>query len=257
MKFFSNSYAFSIILLLIVCTQLRAQDSTHPHIDPSRPTNLYTRLSNNIEYNWQANDKRTYGYRANFVWASKNQAHALQLELPLLYATTSSKYGVGDIRFRYYWVPYKDYSKKPGALSFTFDTYLPSGKPQDGLGRGRWIVAPGISTAFVFKKFSTFPNISYLYSGPIISGKMPARNNAFNGYILQSNCVYKIDKKNYIDCTPIFMKNSYSNAGKDDFVVEGNYLYMLTPNKIQIGCFARRYFLGNSTTVRASLRIYF
>ena len=77
-----------------------------------------------------------------------------------------------------------------------------------------------------------------------------------NGYIIQSICVYKF-KKSYLDCTPIFMKNSYSNQGRDDFVVEGNYLYMVKPNRIQVGCFARRYFLGNSTTLRAAMRIYF
>ena len=53
------------------------------------------------------------------------------------------------------------------------------------------------------------------------------------------------------------MKNSYSNAGKDDFVLEGNYLHMVKENKMQIGCFARRYFYGNATTVRVSVRMYF
>ena len=250
-------FVFIACMLFFSCTKITAQDSTANHIDPSRPTNLYTRLSNNLEYNFLKNGNRTYGYRGNFVWASKNQAHAVQIELPLLYSTSSGKFGVGDIRLRYNWVPYKDYSKKPGALGFTIDAYLPSGNRDNGLGRGRWIVAPGISTAFVFGNFSMFPNVSYVYSSEIIRGKLPVTNNALKGYMLLSSFVYKISKKKYIDCTPFFIKNSYSNAGNDDFIVEGNYLYMLKPNKVQVGCFVRRFFYGNATSIRASVRYYF
>jgi hypothetical protein len=95
-----------------------------------------------------------------------------------------------------------------------------------------------------------------LHSSEIKGSEISSQGaEALNGYMVQSICVYKF-KKSYLDCTPIFMKNSYSNRGKDDFVVEGNYLYMIKPNKMQIGCFARRYFHGNSTTLRAALRIY-
>jgi hypothetical protein len=228
------------------------------HIDPSKPTNQYTRLSNNLEYDFLRAGKRTYGYRANFIWASPRQHHSLYVELPLLYATASKKFGLSDMRFRYYWVPYKNYSKKPGAFGFAIDSYIPTGKLDDGLGRNRWIVATGLSTGFVFGKFSTFPYVYYLYSSEINSDKISAvAKRSLHGYIIQSICVYNFSKKSYMDCTPIFMKNSYSNSGKDDFVVEGNYLYMVKKNKIQVGGFARRYFLGKTTTIRANMRVYF
>lgn len=96
-----------------------AQTTTpYAHIDPSKPTNQYTHLSNNLEYNFLKSGKRTYGYRANFIWASGRQHHSLYMELPLLYATSSRKFGLSDMRFRYYWVPYKNYAKKPGAFGF-------------------------------------------------------------------------------------------------------------------------------------------
>lgn len=231
---------------------------TTPHIDPSRPTNFYTRLSNNLEYTFLKAGKSNYGFRANFVWASKRQHHSLYAELPLLYATSSKKFGLSDMRFRHYWVPFKNYAKKPGAFGIAIDSYVPTGKLNDGLGRGRWIIAAGISSAFVYGKFSTFPYIYYLYSGEIMNNKLSATSRrALHGYIIQSTCVYKINRKSYLDFTPIFMKNSYSNSGKNDYVLEGNYLYMVKENKMQVGCFARRYFLGNSTTIRTSLRFYF
>jgi len=255
-----TTFTISFIICMFSCLLKTTAQTTTPvgHIDPSKPTNQYTRLSNHLEYNFLKAGKRTYGYRANFIWASPRQHHSLYTELPLLYATSSKKFGLGDMRFRYYWVPYKNYAKKPGAFGLAIDSYVPTGNADDGLGRGRWIFATGLSTGFVFGKFSTFPYIYYLYSGEIMGDKISAPGKrALNGYIIQSICVYKINKNSYVDCTPIFMKNSYSNAGKDDFVVEGNYLYMVKQNKMQIGCFARRYFYGNSTTIRAAMRIYF
>lgn len=250
----------SFCIGLIILTVQSIAQTTTPYriIDPSKPTNLYTRLSNNLEYNFSKNGKKTFGYRANFVWASKSQHHSAYVELPLLYSNTSHKFGLSDMRVRYYWVPYKNYVKKPGAFGFALDTYIPAGKMDDGLGRGRWIIATGLSTAFVFGKFSTFPYLYYLYSGKIMNSKLsPESRKELHGYIIQSVCVFKFSRKSYLDWTPIFMKNSYSNGGKDDFVMEGNYLYMVKENKMQIGGFVRRYFRGNSTTIRASLRFYF
>jgi len=253
-----KTFLISFIFFFFLSSLKIAAQDTSGHIDPSRPTNAYNRLSNNIEYNLLKGGKKTYGYRANFVWASANQHHSVHIEIPLLYATSSKKFGFSDFRFRYYWIPYKDYSKKPGALGFMVDSYLPTGSLNEGLGRGRWIIASGLSTAFVFGKFSTFPGISYLYSGEIMNNKIPAEaRKALHGYIIQSICVYKFNKKSYLDFTPIFIKNSYSNSGKNDFVMEGNYLYMVKRNKIQVGCFARRYFRGDATTLRAAMRIYF
>jgi hypothetical protein len=95
-----------------------------------------------------------------------------------------------------------------------------------------------------------------MYSCQIMSSKItPESVKALNGYMIQSICVYKFNNS-YVDCTPVFMKNSYSNGGKDDFVIESNYLYMVKPNKMQIGSFMRRYFYGNSPTVRLAMRIY-
>ncbi|HMG67122.1 MAG TPA: hypothetical protein VK588_05520 [Chitinophagaceae bacterium] len=244
-------------LLFLKSSNIFGQDTT-AHIDPSKPTNLYNRLSNNIEYNFLRNGNRTFGYRANFVWASPGKHHSAQVELPLLYATSSKKWGLSDIRIRYYWIPYRNYSRKPGAFGLVFDGYMPTGNYEDGLGRGRLIAAPGLYTAFIFSKISIFPIISYLYNGVIMDNKISENNKkSFNGYIVQSVLVYRFNKKSYLDCTPGFMKNSYTNNGRNDVVLEGNYLYMVKKNKIQIGCFARRYFYGRNTTLRASIRIYF
>ncbi len=231
---------------------------TGPHIDPSKPTNFYNRLSSNAEYNFLSSGKRTFGYRANYVWASASQKHSVQLEVPVLYSTASKHTGLGDFRFRYYWIPYRDYSKRPGALRLVIDAYLPTGSYTEGLGRGRWIFATGAATAFVFGKFSIFPALEYLYSTRVYEAKTirPGISD-LHGYVIQSTLVFDFSRKSYIDLTPIFMKNSYSHDGRNDFVTEGNYLYMVKKNKLQVGGFARRYWRGRSSTVRLSVRTYF
>jgi hypothetical protein len=104
------------ITLFFLLLKVAAQDTAQVHIDPSKPTNFYSRLSNNLEYTFRKEGNNTYGYRANFVWASKNQAHAIHVELPLLYAVTTNKFGLSDMRFRYFWVLYKNYAKSPAYL---------------------------------------------------------------------------------------------------------------------------------------------
>src|SRR4030095_11319296 len=97
---------FGILLtcfLLLNLFNASAQDSLTAHFDPSKPTNLYDRLSNNLEYNFLKNGSRTYGYRANLVLASRDQRNSVSIEAPLLYSTFSQKFGWSDIRLRYYW----------------------------------------------------------------------------------------------------------------------------------------------------------
>ncbi|MFI5187382.1 MAG: hypothetical protein ACHQF0_11690, partial [Chitinophagales bacterium] len=82
--------------VFLTSIKIAAQNNSE-HIDPSKPTNLYNRLSNSLEYNFLKEGKKTYGYRANIVWASPSQRHSAQLEVPLLYATSSQKFGLSDL----------------------------------------------------------------------------------------------------------------------------------------------------------------
>jgi len=249
-----------LVIFLLFCLQLNcfAQDSAQVHIDPSKPSNLYTRVSNNLEYTFRKGGNNTYGYRANFVWASKSKVHAIHIELPLLYSTASKKFGLSDMRFRYFWVPYKNYSRKPSTFGGVFESYMPTGNRENALGSGRWIISPGITTGFVFHKFSTFPILSYQYTSSVANTKVPNENTeAMNGFTIQSICVYNFNKKSYLDCTPVFIVNKFSDASHNDFRLEGNYLYMVKKNRLQVGCFARKIFKAHVTTIRASVRMYF
>lgn len=248
--------ALHLSLFLVCSFAAASQDSSH--IDPSKPSNLYTRLGNNLEYNFRKGGKNSFGYRANFVWVSGTRAHSIFVEVPFLYATSTNKFGLSDMRFRHYWVFFRNYEKKPGTLGLATDIYAPTGKSHDGLGSGKWIISPGVMTGFVFGKFSTFPILSYLYSGKFDTNKGGAiAEKGWHGLTLQSITVYNFSKKSYADCTPAFLLNNFDDMSKNDFRIEGNYLYMVKKNKLQLGVFMRRIFKADITTIRANARLYF
>jgi hypothetical protein len=244
-----------ILLLLGSGYLLQAQDEKE--IDASKPTNLYTRFNNNLEITTVKGKTTTMGYRANFSYASPTEEHQLTVELPLLYNKGSEKFGIGDMRFRYFWVPYKNYEKKPGAFGLTVDVFTPTGKYENGLGNARWTIAPGVMAGFVFGKWGAFPIISYQYSSKqstdLISEE---QKKALNGVTFQIYNSYVINAKNFIDFTPSFIVNNFEDQGKDDFQIEGNYFYTLKPNKVQIGGFFRRVFNSDITSIRVSLRVF-
>lgn len=247
-----------VALLAVPCILFTAiANAQEKEIDPSKPTNLYSRLNNNFEYTNRKSGNDTWGYRANLNYASRSEAHSVSVELPLLYATKTEKFGLGDIRFRYFWVPYKNYAKMPGAYGMTVDVFAPTGKAEDGLGSDRWTIAPGLTTGFVFGKFATFPILSYQYSSKQTSDLIPeSQKKELHGATVQAICVYNLSASSYFDFTPAFIANNFEEAGADDFQVEANYFYMAKKNKLQIGGFIRRTFKSDVTTLRGSVRVF-
>jgi hypothetical protein len=161
------------------------------------------------------------------------------------------------MRLRYFFVPYKDYTKMPGSYGLTIDIFAPTGSAEDGLGSDRWTIAPGFVTGFVFGKFATFPIISYQFSSKQQSNLIPeSQKKELHGMSIQAICVYNFNPKNYMDFTPAFVVNNFEEAGRDDFQIESNYFYMVKKNKIQVGGFVRYRFNSESGSIRASLRVF-
>lgn len=243
-----------VVVLLGITTKLYSQEK---EVDASKPTNLYTRLNNNVEITTQEGKTSTWGYRANFSYASPSEEHQLTVEFPLLYNTNSKEFGLGDMRFRYFWVPYKDYAKKPGAFGLTVDLFAPTGSFEKGLGSGRWTIAPGLMLGFVFGKWGAFPIVSYQYNSKQNSDLIPEdQKESLNGFSFQVYNSYVINAKNFIDFTPAYIVNNFEDAGRDVFQIEANYFYMVKPSKLQVGGFIRRIFKSDITSIRASVRLF-
>ena len=152
-----------IILVFLFHADLIAQNQEpQEELDISKPTNFYTFLDNNFEIT-NTPDFNLIGYRANFTF-SISEKNLLLAELPLLYNSATEKFGIGDLRLRYFWLPYKNYENIFGAFGPSVDIFAPTGNVENGLGSDRWIISPGFTAGLMVAEWiQFFPVLSYQY----------------------------------------------------------------------------------------------
>lgn len=92
--------------------QDQSNESEDGDIDSSKPTNFYSFLDNTLEYSNQKS-QNVFGYRGKLTLAL-SEAHLVLAEVPLLYNDRTEKFGIGDFRARYFWLPYKNYLEPSG-----------------------------------------------------------------------------------------------------------------------------------------------
>ena len=139
-------------------------------IDPSKPTNLYSFIDLNFE--WQGFGKGdTVGFRVMPTWAINNQ-NMVQAEIPIQRAdfeTIEAATGVGDIRIRYFGLPVVREATL-SHIGVSLDVFVPAGDEDKGLGSGRWVMAPGIMFGIAASDTVNFyPIISYQYSASAVN----------------------------------------------------------------------------------------
>lgn len=216
-------------------------------IDPSKPTNIYTRINNNFELTDRSGNLE-YGYRFNYNYASSNIQFSA--EVPFLYSNVTNYFGLSDIRLRSFYVPYIDYDRTIGALGMSLDLFIPTGNEEQQLGSGSWSISPGIITGIMINNnYSIWPTVSYRY-------QFRSNKKGFDeqhGMTLQILNSINISEKVYLMATPMFLMNDFINENKDLIGAELEFNYMIKPNKIQIGFFTRQ--LKNRTDRIQSYRI--
>ncbi len=250
--------AIALVLLLAGNSPVWSQEKK---IDASKPTNLYTQWNNAIEFAKNAQGNNLYGYRASFQIASADQHHLAFVEIPFLYNERTSKFGLSDLRIRYFGITHKDYSKMFGGVwAGSVDIFAPTGNFDNGLGTSRWIIAPGLVTGLIFsKKFQSFPIISYQYmSKPTASSIPEANKKVRHGMTLQAITVLNFTSW-FIWLTPIYVIPDLSDRSlKDRFILE------LVPSLPAIGekfkfrpsAYLRYDFRNESYQARLSLIVY-
>lgn len=254
-----NLRAITIMLaasaFLLFDAGLRAQEK---EIDASKPTNLYTQLSNSAEWSRTKDGANLYGYRGSISLASANQRHLLMGELPLLYNDKTSKFGLSDIRLRYFGITHLDYSKKFGGVwAGSVDLIAPTGKFEDGLGTGSWVIAPGIVGGLILSKtFQSFPIVSYQFISKSSSDLIPeAQKKARHGLTFQAITVLNFNSW-FLWLTPIYVIPDLGDSSqKNRFIIELNP--SLNPvGNVKPSAFYRYDFQNKSHQLRASVIIY-
>jgi len=136
--------------------------------DRSKPTNLYTMLESNAEWQSLAGGNR-YGLR--FMGSvALNASNQFQVELPVgvsEYTGQDRSLGVGDVRVRYFVVPYRRPESRLFSLGASLDVTAPTGSVEDGHGAGAWHLIPGVMAGFRLDDagaWSLFSILSFQYS---------------------------------------------------------------------------------------------
>jgi hypothetical protein len=240
------------IFVLLIYSGILAQEQ---EIDASKPTNFYSFIDNTFEY--QSNDNQNiYGYRGNLTLAPAEE-HLVLSEIPLLYNDRTSKFGLGDIRVRYFWLPYKNYDEFVGAFGPSIDVSAPSGSYEDGLGSSSWVLSPGFTVGLMAADWiQFFPILSYQYVSKQTTDLIPDdQKKNRQGLTFQIITPIVFNDKFFMQLTPVFSLNDFDNEKEDSFAQEVFASYSINP-KMQLTGFFRGNFNDEVYTYRLGLTIY-
>ena len=240
-----------IFSLLFFSIKLTAQE-----IDASKPTNFYTLLENNIEYNSREMGGNLIGYRAQLIYPPSDE-HLFLAEAPLLYNDQSEKFGLGDFRLRYFWLPYKDYSKFFGAFGPSIDIFAPTGSFEDGLGSSSWVITPGVMGALMFEEWiQAFVVLSYQYTSKPTTNLIPEdQKKERSGITIQSITPVVFSDVFFIQVTPIYAINDLDDSSSGRYIQELLAQYAVSPT-VQLSAFWRGIFKDNDHTIRGGVVIF-
>lgn len=226
---------FSISTIL-VSAHLYAQDTTavKKDIDPSKPTNLYTQVSANIEYQ-AGKTQNLFGMRTSIQYAF-NPDNLLLLEVPFLNNDRTNKFGLSDTRVRYFNAIKRNISPSFIAIAPFADISIPTGSFKNGLGSSSWSLAGGVVLGFIVsKRMSLFPGVNYVHiTKPATNLLTQSLKFSSDGVGFQFNASYVINKKTFllINPTPRFL--STNGKWEDIWSAEFNLNRIIRPNKFKI-----------------------
>lgn len=240
-------------------------------IDASQPTNLYTQLDVLGEYrSFGSGD--TYGFRALPTFAP-NPNNLFMAEIPVLYSDFDglpSDGGVGDLRFRYFTVPFLRKPETQGfemtAAGASLDVFAPTGDDKTGLGSGSWVLAPGVVGGWqVNERFSFYPILSYQlslrdsnYSSSGPGAPNPkAPDDVTQGWSTEVISVLRLGEGQWVQITPKFASTVTGNVN-ESLNLRLQYGRMLRPNMALILGGVQEFLNTGAlqTEIRAGLRLF-
>ena len=245
--------AFLIVTLLLLGLWNFAQDEV---IDASKPTNFYTQLNNQLEYNSKPTGGNVFGYRGEIQFAP-SEAHLILAELPLMYNDKSDAFGLGDMRLRYFYLPYKNYDKFLGAFGPSVDVFFPTGNYENGLGSSSFLVQPGVTVGLMIADWiQMFPILSYQYTSKPTASSIPDISKIeSHGISFQVITPVVFSKKFFMQITPIYTASNINIERQDRYIQELFAQYAITA-KLQASAFYRGVFKDEDHTFRLGLVVF-
>lgn len=236
---------------------IAAHPAAAQEVDASKPTNFYPLLDNSLEYNSRDASGNLMGYRAQLMYPP-SEAHLFLFEAPLLYNSQTKKFGVGDLRGRYFFLPYKNYDNFFGAFGPSIDVFAPTGSFEDGLGSSRWSLSPGLTAGLMFADWiQAFPIVSYVFASKPTTDLIPEdQKKETHGLSVQAIVAVVFTEKLFAQITPIYSLSDFTDAKLDRYVQEVLLSYAITPT-LQTSAFWRGNFKDKDHTLRVGVTVFF
>ena len=235
---------------------VEAQEEKETVIDPSKPTNFYTQLINQLEYNSRKSGGDIMGYRGEIQFAP-SESHLFLAELPLLYNDQSGNFGLGDARVRYFYLPYKNYEKFVGAFGPSIDIFMPTGSFENGLGSSSWLIQPGVTVGLMIADWiQMFPILSYQYTSKPSTDLIPEEMKMDqHGISFQIITPIIFSENFFMQVTPVYTASNFGDARRDRYIQELFGQYKIN-SKLQASFFYRGIFQDEDHTVRLGLIVF-
>ena len=241
---------FGIVLLIlgmnlnVLSQETGTQENS---VDASKPTNLYTQLNTVLEYQYRESGSDVFGARMNVQYAF-NPDNLLLAEVPLLYNAGTEKFGLSDIRVRYFSVVKRNITKRLIAIAPYADITVPTGSFVNGLGGDVWSLSAGsVFGVALSKKVAMFPGAGYVY----VTKPNNFIGTDVHGFNVQANMSVSFTNRLFLFVNPIF---TYLN--QTIWSGEFNFNYMLIPNKIKLNVGYFPNFTAKTHTTRLGVTFF-
>ncbi|MHC4252816.1 MAG: transporter, partial [Planctomycetota bacterium] len=190
------------------------------------------------------------------------------LEVPLQkthYQGRGATSGFGDLRFRYFGLPYLNPAPRAYALGLSVDVFAPTGDVDKGLGLGDWVFAPGLLVGLrASDSVTVFPNFAYIFAtgptalagsgglDPLPPGVVPPSAEDTRGFLFEIQSLIRLPRKGYLNVNPTYLKTT-SGADIEAFNIRLTYGVPLNP-KTHITVSLLHEFANRDTGIKDQVR---
>lgn len=248
------------IYIFIFCATFFSLTATAQHkeqeIDPSKPTNMYTEVSVNLDYK-KSDAENLYGVRGSISYAI-NPDNLLMAEIPIFRNDLTGKTGLSDIRVRYFTAVKRDISHTFIAVAPFLDVTMPTGNFENGLGTSSWSISAGSVVGLMFSdNFGLFPGVGIIHltkpSTDLIPDDMKFTST---GVALQFNASYSFDKNTYVFVNPTPSIMSTNGIWKTYWAGEISLNRTFIPNKLLMNVYWGPNFTNKTNSYRLGATFY-
>ncbi len=236
-----------LLITLFITSFLFAQEEETQSVDASKPTNLYTQVNGAFEYQSHKNGSDLYGTRFNVQYAF-NPDNLLLVEVPFLYNEGTEKFGLSDMRFRYFHAAKRNITQRFIAIAPYADITAPTGSVKHGLGSDVWSLAGGVVFGYVLTpKIAMFPGVGYVHVNDFKKDRFEPQN----GVNFQTNMSINFTQRAFLFINPIV-----TLLDRTLWTGELNFNYMVKQNKLKANIGYYPDFTNDIHTFRAGATIF-